>query len=333
MDLTTTYLGMTLPHPFIVGASPLTGDLDRVKRLVDAGASAVVMHSLFEEQILDEEARDEREVRAVEESFAEALTYFPRREEYGFDPDGYLKQLARIRATAGVPVIGSFNGVTRGGWLEYAREIEKAGADALELNLYSVPADPDVKGAEIEERYLQVVREVRGALSIPVAVKLSPFFSSLPDFVRRLEGAGVNGVVLFNRFYQPDIDVENLETVPTLTLSDSSELLLRLRWLAILSGRVRISLAVTGGVHTAKDAIKAIMVGAHGILMVSALLKHGPGYLRRVREETERWMELHEYESLEQMRGSMSLLRCPDPSAYERGNYVKILLRKPVIQK
>jgi dihydroorotate dehydrogenase (fumarate) len=326
MDLSTTYLGLTLPHPLMPGASPLVDDLDTVRRLEDAGAAAIILHSLFEEQILSEHFREVQDVEAPEETFPEALTYHPHRDEYvGIGPDKYLEWVHKIKEIVGVPVLASLNGISTSAWVEYATKCEQAGADALELNVYFVATDPEESGEAVEKRVVEVVQAVRGAVKIPIAVKLSPFFSSLPHLAKRLEAVGANGMVLFNRFYQPDIDVEELEVVPKLRLSSSSELLLRLHWLAILSGRADLSLGATGGVHTALDAVKVVMAGAHGVQMVSALLKNGPEHLRKVRDEMTSWMEQHEYESVDQMRGSMSLLKSPDPAAFERVNYVRIL--------
>lgn len=327
MDLTCTYLGLTLPHPLMPGASPLVDDLDTVRRLEDAGAAAIVCHSLFEEQVLNEEYREEQDVDAAEATFPEALTYYPRRDEFRvIGADRYLEQVRKIKEAVGVPVIASLNGTTTGGWVDYATRLEEAGADALELNVYLLATDPLETGVLIENRVVATTQAVKERVGIPVAVKLSPFFSSLPNLVKRLEeDAGADGVVLFNRFYQPDIDVEKLEATPTLRLSDSSELLLRLRWLAILSDRVGLSLGASGGVHTAADAIKAVMAGAHGVQLVSALLRNGPAHLQRIREEMATWMEQHGYASVVQMRGSMSLRTSPDPAAFERGNYVRIL--------
>jgi len=325
MDLSTTYLGFPLPHPLMPGASPLVDDLDMVRRLEDAGAAAIVMHSLFEEQITREQLGSVHDMMVHEDSFAEALSYFPSPDEYALGPDRYLEQLRRVKAMVDVPVIGSLNGTTPQGWLSYAKQIQEAGADALEVNFYHVATDPQESGAAVEQRLLDVVRLVKAAVTIPVAVKLSPFFSSLPYVAQQLDALGADGLVLFNRFYQPDIDPEALEAVPRLNLSTSDELLMRVRALATLSGRVRASLAATGGAHTAIDALKAVMAGAHAVQMVAALLHHGPPHLRTVREELARWLEDHEYESLRQAQGSMSLLRCPDPDAFERGNYMRVL--------
>lgn len=307
------------------GASPLVQDLDTVRRLEDAGAAAIVMHSLFEEQIVHEQFTALHHVEAHAESYAEALSYFPRPGEFALGPEQYLEQVARVKATVSIPVIASLNGVTVGGWAEYARRIQQAGADALELNIYFVATDPQETGRAVEQRTLDILRAVRQATTLPVAVKLSPFYSSVANLAAELSEAGADGLVIFNRFYQPEIDIEELEVAPRLELSNGSELLLRLRWLAVLFGRTRTSLAVTGGVHSAADAIKAIMAGADAVQMVSALLVRGPQYLRTVRQEIESWMEAHEYDSLQQMRGSMSLSRVSDPQAFERGNYVRVL--------
>ena len=325
MDMRTEYLGLKLDSPLMPGASPLGDSLDMVRRLEDAGAAAIVMRSLFEEQITREMMGKILVVEEHEESFAEALSYFPKPSEFSLGPDEYLDQLRGICEAVSVPVIGSVNGITARGWLDYAKQIEEAGADALELNVYYLATDPNEESAAVEARTLEIVRAVKAALRIPVAVKLSPFFSALPHFVRELEQAGADGLILFNRFYQPDIDVENLEAAPTLHLSDPSELLLRLRWLAIVKPAVKVPLAVSGGVHSGIDAIKSVMAGASAVQVVSALLKNGPGHLKQMRVEMERWMEEHEYESLRQMLGSMSLAHCPDPNAFSRANYMRIL--------
>lgn len=325
MDLSTTYLGFRLPHPLMPGASPLVDDLDTVRRLADAGAPAIVMHSLFEEQILQDQLATFYHTETPAESFAEALSYFPRPGEFALGPEQYLAQIERIKRIVDVPVIASLNGVSLGGWVEYARRMRDAGADALELNVYYMAADPRETAAEVERRAVDILRAVKQAVTIPVAVKLSPFFSSLAHFAAELDAAGADGLILFNRFYQPDIDVETLEVTPRLELSANSELLLRLRWLAVLSCQVRASLAASGGVHTGLDAIKSVMAGAGAVQMVSALLRRGPEYLRIVRREMEQWMEEHDYKSLDQMRGSMNLARCPNPGAFERANYMRIL--------
>ena len=325
MDLSTTYLGFRLPHPFLPGASPLVDDLDTVRRLEDAGAAALVMHSLFEEQIAREQVAVARYLDAPSDSFAEALTYLPNPESFALGPEEYLEQIHKLKAAVSIPVIASLNGSTDGGWLGYSRLMEHAGADALELNVYALATDFDVSSEMIERRTLHMLESIKDSIAIPVAVKLSPFYTSLPHFARRLAERGADGLVLFNRFYQPDIDVETLEVAPTLRLSDSAELLLRLRWLAILSGRLDTSLAVTGGVHTSLDAVKAIMAGADAIQLVSTLLRHGPEQLAALRRDLALWLEEHEYDSLEQMKGSMNLQRCPNPAAHERANYMTIL--------
>jgi dihydroorotate dehydrogenase (fumarate) len=325
MDLSTTYLGFTLPHPFMPGASPLVDDLDTVRQLEDAGAAAIVMHSLFEEQLVGEQLAHAAYAEALGESSPEAHSYLPAPAAFALGPEEYLEQVRRIKAAVAVPVIASLNGSDPGGWLAYARLLAQAGADALELNIYELATDPAQPAGAIEEQVVAMVRAVRGCVSIPVAVKLSPFYTALAHLAAQLDGAGVEGLVLFNRLYQPDLDVEQLEVVPSLRLSDSSELPLRITWLAVLSAYVRPSLAVSGGVHTALDAVKAIMAGAHAVQMVSALLRHGPQHLGAVREATAQWLEEHEYESLRQLQGSMSYARCPDPKAFARVNYVKVL--------
>lgn len=325
MDLSTTYLGFKLPHPFMPGASPLADSLDSVKRVEDAGAAAVVMRSLFEEQIVGEQLATARSMEMHGDSYAEALSYFPDPDKFVLGPDEYLEHVRKVKEAVGIPVIGSLNGTTAGGWLDYAKLIQDAGADALELNVYGVATDPDETGAQIVERTIEMVRAVEKAMRIPLAVKLSPYYSSVANVAKRLVEAGAEGIVVFNRFYQPDIDVEELEVTPSLSLSNAGPLLLRLRWLAIMSGRIQADLAVTGGVHTCLDAVKSIMCGAHAVQMVSALLKRGPQYIQTMRQELSAWLEEHEYESLAQMRGNMSLLKCPNPKAFERANYMQIL--------
>lgn len=325
MDLSTNYLGFNLPHPFMPGASPLADNLDSVRRLEDAGAAAIVMRSLFEEQLIAEGLATHSSMDGPADSFAEALSYFPTPDEFVLGPDEYLEQLRKIKQAVHVPVIASLNGATLGGWLDYARQIQQAGADALELNIYFVATDMDEGGEVVVKRTVDMVAAVKKVVSLPVAVKLSPYYSSLANVAKQLDAVKVDGMVLFNRFYQPDIDVENLEVEESLTLSHSGALLMRLRWLAILSGRVQADLAVTGGVHTCLDAVKAIMCGAHSVQVVSALLTGGAQHLKKLREEVARWLDEHEYESLKQMQGSMSLLKCPNPKAFERANYMHIL--------
>ncbi len=325
MDLRTTYLGLPLAHPVMPGASPLVDDLDTVKRLEDAGASAIVMHSLFEEQITQEREGIHRAMDAHAESFAEALSYFPEPEEFHLGPDRYLEQIRKIRATVSIPVIASLNGTTDSGWLSYAKLMQDAGAHALELNVYRIAADPNVPGTVVDQDAENILRTVKRGLTIPVAMKMGPFFSSFANVARQLDDLGVDGLVLFNRFYQPDIDPEALEAVPALQLSDSSDLLLRLRWLAILSGRVRCSLAATGGVHTPLDLVKAIMAGAHAVQIVSTILRHGPRQIGALKQGLADWMEKHEYESVAQMTGAVSHRTSADPALFERANYMRVL--------
>ncbi len=325
MDLSTTYLGFKLPHPIMPGASPWGLDLDKVRQMEDAGAAAIVMPSLFEEQIIKESLATTDAMDTPANSFAEALSYFPNIEEFRIGPEEYLETVRKVKAAVKVPVIASLNGVTKGGWLDYAKLMAQAGADAIELNVYYLATDMDECGRDVENRAIELLTAVKAAVKIPVAVKLSPFYSSIPCMAGLLDKAKADGLVLFNRFYQPDINVETLEMERVLHLSTSEELLLRLRWLAVLSGRVNASLACSGGVHTVADAIKAVMTGANAVQMVSAVLKNGPAVIKTIRTQMAEWLEKHEYSSLEQMQGSMNLARSPDPSAYERANYVHIL--------
>ncbi|MBI3779891.1 MAG: dihydroorotate dehydrogenase-like protein [candidate division NC10 bacterium] len=325
IDLSTTYLGSTLKNPLVVSSSPLCEKIDNIRRMEDAGAAAVVLHSLFEEQITLESHHLDRYLSHGTESFAESLTYFPDMVDYNLGPDAYLEHLRQAKVAVDIPIIGSLNGISTGGWISYAKKIQEAGADALELNLYYIPTDPDLSGAQVEQMYVDLVRDVKASVSIPVAVKLGHSFSAFANLARRLDQAGANGLVLFNRFYQPDFDLENLEVVHTLTLSSSYELLLRLHWIAILYGHIRADLAVTGGVHTAHDVLKAMMAGARVTMMTSALLKNGIGHLTTVRSDLLAWMEGHEYESIRQMQGSMSHRSVAEPAAFERANYIKVL--------
>jgi dihydroorotate dehydrogenase (fumarate) len=291
----------------------------------DAGASAVVLPSLFEEQITLESHHLDRYLSHGTESFAESLTYLPDMLDYNLGPDGYLELIRRAKFVVDIPIIGSLNGVSTGGWITYAKKIQEAGADALELNTYHIPTDPELTGAQVEQMYLDLVRDVKASVRIPVAIKLSPNFSAIPNMARRLDQAGADALVMFNRFYQPDFDLENLEVVPSLILSGSYELLVRLTWVAIVYGHIRADLAITGGVHTALDVLKAMMVGARVAMMTSALLTHGIGHLNTVRADLLTWMEQHEYESIRQMQGSMSHRSVANPAAFERGNYMKVL--------
>ena len=325
LDLSTTYLGLKLSSPLMPGASPLVDNLDRVRAMQDAGASAIVMHSLFEEQIDREMKAEYAHLRRHEDVFAEAASFFPESGDYALGPQEYLEHIRRVKEACKLPVIGSLNGSQLGGWVEYANLIQQAGADALELNLYYLATDGAVSGEEVEEQVLDIVRTVKAGVKIPVAVKLSPFFSSLSHMAKEIELSGADGLVLFNRFDQPDIDLETLEVVPKLDLSTPEELRLRLRWLAILFGQVKIPMACTGGAHSAGDIAKSILAGAASVQVVSALLKHGPGHLRVLLDGLKQWMEQQEYESVSQMRGALSLQNCPDPAAFERANYLKIL--------
>ena len=325
MDLTTTYLGLKLKNPLVPSASPLSHTLDSMKRLEDNGASAIVMYSLFEEQIAHESAELNHYLSYGTESFAEALTYFPEVDEYNLGPDEYVELLHKAKASLGIPVIGSLNGISTGGWVKFARKIEEAGADAIELNVYYIPTDPKLTGADVEDRYLDVLRSVKGTVKIPVSMKLSPFFSSLSNMAHRLDAAGADGLVLFNRFYQPDIDLESLDVTPNVILSTPQALRLPLRWVAILHGRVKASLAATSGIHSTQDVLKMLMAGADVTMMCSALLRNGPQRLKEILAELDRWMLEHEYVSVKQMKGSMSQKSIADPAAFERANYMKAL--------
>ena len=327
MDLKTTYLGLKLKNPLVPSASPLSRSLDGMKRLEDAGAAAIVMYSLFEEQIEHEGAELEHYLAYGSRAHSEALDYFPRPEEYNMGPDQYVDLLHSAKGSLAIPVIGSLNGISTGGWIDYAKKMEQAGADAIELNIYYIPTDPVLTSQEVEERYVNVLHAVRRAVKVPIAVKLSPYFSSLANIAIRLDKAGANGLVLFNRFYQPDFDLDALEVTPNVILSTSDAIRLPLRWVAILHGVVKTSLAGTGGIHTAEDVIKMVMAGADVAMMCSALLKHGPKHLTTVLEDLNKWMVEHEYLSIEQMKGSMSQASVADPAAFERANYMKALNR------
>jgi dihydroorotate dehydrogenase (fumarate) len=324
-DLSTNYLGLTLKNPIVVSPSPLCEDLGAVRRMEDAGAAAVIMQSLFEEQLTLESNDLDRYLSHGTESFAESLTYFPDMTRYNLGPDGYLEHLRRVKAAVGIPVLGSLNGVSTGGWISYAKKIEEAGADGLELNVYYIPTNPEMSGAQVEQMYLDLVRDVRASVRIPVAVKLGPYFSAMANTAHRLDQAGADALVLFNRFYQPDFDLDKLEVVPNLRLSTSDELRLRLRWAAILFGHIRCDLAITGGIHTADDVLKAMMAGAKVAMTTSALLMHGVEHLTTLRAGVVSWMEEHEYESIRQMQGSMSQKSVAEPAAFERANYMRVL--------
>ena len=325
MDLTTTYLGLKLAHPVVPSASPLSRNLDSIRRLEDAGAPAIVMYSLFEEQIENESQVLHHFLEYGVESFAEAARYFPDWRYYNVGPDEYLALVQAAKAATNIPIIASLNGISSGGWIEYARRIEQAGADALELNIYYIPTDPHITGWHVEERYLDVLHAVRQAVKIPIALKLGPFFSSLANMALHFANAGANALVLFNRFYQPDFDLNLLEVVPHLVLSDSDELRLPLRWVAILYDRVPIELVISTGVHTHVDVLKGLMAGARVTMMTSELLRHGAQRIGEIVRDMRNWMEEHEYESVAQMQGSMSQKSVANPAAFERANYMKVL--------
>jgi dihydroorotate dehydrogenase (fumarate) len=325
VDLTTNYLGLTLKNPLVPSASALSNKIDNIKKMEDAGASAVVLESLFEEQIRMDTQDFETGLEHGTESFAEALSYFPKPTEYRLGPEMYLEHVAQARAAVKVPIIASLNGASVGGWTQYAKDIQQAGASALELNVYYIPTDLDLAGAEVEQTYIEILKEVRKAVTIPVAVKLSPFFSNTGNMAKRLDQAGADALVLFNRFYQPDINLENLEVEHTILWSTPQARRLPLRWIAILYGRVKAQLAATSGIHTAQDAIKMIMAGASVTQLCSVLYKQGVEHIAQIERDMTRWMEEHEYESVQQMRGCLSQKNCPDPSAFERAQYMRAL--------
>jgi dihydroorotate dehydrogenase (fumarate) len=329
MNLTTRYLGFKLRTPLVPSASPLSEKIDNIKRMEDAGASAVVFHSLFEEQV----RRDHHELQYYldqgTESYAESLTYFPEPAEFKVGPEAYLGHIAEAKAAVDIPIIGSLNGTTFGGWMTYARQIEEAGADALELNIYSIPSDPEVSGEDIETSYLTILAAIKAQLKIPVAVKLSPFFTNFARFAQRADRNGANALVLFNRFYQPDIELETLEISPNVLLSTPMAMRLPMRWIAMLYGRIGANLAATSGIHRATDALKMLMAGADVTMLCSVLLRRGIEHIRVLEREMQEWMEEHEYESVEQLKGSMSQKNCPDPSAFERAQYMRALAMYP----
>ena len=325
MNLTTNYLGMVLKNPIVASSSPLSHTVDSIRRLEDAGAAAVVMYSLFEEQIGFDSYYIDYHLTQGTDSYAESISYFPDMQSYNVGPDELLKLIRRARETVDIPIIGSLNGTSVGGWTDYATLIEEAGADALELNIYYVPANTAITGPEIETLYLDILSTVRQVVSIPVAVKLSPYFSSVANMASRLAEQGADGLVLFNRFYQPDFDLDNLEVAPRLVLSNSDDLRLPLRWVAIMYGRVKADLAITSGIHTAQDVIKGLMAGAQVTMMASELLKNGVRRIGQVLNEIVSWSNEHEYESVIQMIGAMSQKHCAEPAAFERANYMKIL--------
>jgi dihydroorotate dehydrogenase (fumarate) len=325
MDLTTNYLGMTLKNPLVPSSSPLMRTLESLRAMEDAGAAAVVLHSLFEEQITQESHTLNHYLTQGVESFAEALSYVPEAPDYNTGPDEYLEHIQRAKKALDIPVIASLNGVSTGGWVKYAKQIEEAGADALELNVYYIPTDPNLTGSEVEQIYLDVLKDVKTAVSLPIAMKLNPYFSSLANTARNLADAGAGSLVMFNRFYQPDLDLENLEVVPNLKLSTSTELRLPLRWIAILYGQVNTDLALTTGVHTVTDVLKGVAAGAAITMLASELLRNGIGRLQVLKLGVEEWLIENEYESLAQLQGSLSQINCAEPAAFERANYMRVL--------
>jgi dihydroorotate dehydrogenase (fumarate) len=324
-DLSTIYLGLNLKNPLVASASPLSKKVENAKKLEEAGVSAIVMYSLFEEQIIHDSLELDHYLTRGTYSFAEALTYLPDLETYNMGPEKYLGHVSALKKALSIPVIASLNGVSKGGWVRYARLMQDAGADAVELNMYYLSADPNLTGQELEDNYVDLVAEVKAAISVPLAVKLSPFITSLPNFARRLVTAGADGLVLFNRFYQPDFDLQELEVVRTLELSDSSDLLLPLRWISILYGKVDADLALTSGVHTAQDVLKSMMAGARVAMLASAILQDGYEIVPSILTDLQAWMETYEYESIKQMQGSMSQKSVAEPAAFERSNYIRIL--------
>lgn len=325
IDLSTTYLGLKLKSPLVASSSPLCEDIGNIRRMEDAGAAAIVLHSLFEEQIqIDSQALDVA-ISAAEERGPEAATLLPDVGRFRVGPEGYLEHIRKAKQAVGIPIVASLNGASSGGWIEYARQMQQAGADAMELNIYYVPVDPELTGEQVERKYIELVKAVKGGVSIPVSVKLGPYFSSMANMARKLVDAGADGLVLFNRFYQPDYDLESLEVVPNLILSSQYELLLRLHWVAVLYGSIKADMAITGGVHTATDVVKSMMAGARVAMMTSALLKRGVKYLDTLTTELLQWLGDHEYDSIRQMQGSMSRNAVPKPSAFERANYMKVL--------
>ena len=323
IDLSTDYLGLKLRTPLVPSASPLSQEIGTIRRLEDAGASAVVLYSLFEEQLRQEMVELDHHLSAATESFSESLSFFPHASEFRLGPEGYLEHIRKAKEAVKIPIIASLNGATVSGWTKFAKAIEEAGADALECNIYYIPTDPDLKSADVEQAYIDIVWAVKSAVSIPVAVKLSPFFSNLANMAKRLDEAGADGLVLFNRFYQPDIDLDELEVRPNVLLSTPQALRLPLTWIGILYGRLQASLAASSGVHDPQDAIKLLMVGANVTMLCSSLLRNGVNHIRHMERGITEWMEQHEYESVHQMQGSMSQVRCPDPSAFERAQYMR----------
>ncbi len=330
MNLTTSYLGFKLRTPLVPSASPLSEKIDNIKRMEDAGAPAVVFHSLFEEQVRRERHELQYYLDQGTESYAEALTFFPEHAEFKVGPEAYLEHISQAKAAVSIPIIGSLNGTTFGGWMNYAQQIEQAGADALELNIYSIPSDPEQSAEDIESSYLTILSSVKAQLKIPVAMKLSPFFTNFAQFAHRADNHGADALVLFNRFYQPDIELETLEISPNVLLSTPMAMRLPMRWIAMLYGRIGGSLAATSGIHRATDALKMLMAGADVTMLCSVLLRRGIEHIQVIEREMREWMEEHEYESVEQLKGSMSQKNCPDPSAFERAQYMRALSSYPM---
>jgi len=325
MDIATKYLGMKLKSPLVVSASPLSENIDTIKQMEENGASAVVLYSLFEEQLTTEEQELHYHTTSSADSFAEALSYFPEPEEYKLGPEEYLDHITKAKASVGIPIIASLNGYSRGGWVEYASKMEQAGADALELNIYYIPADPALTGESVEQEYIEIVKAVKAQVKIPVAVKLSPYFSNMANMASKIGAAGADGLVLFNRFYQPDIDLDQLEVTPNVKLSRSYDLRLPMRWIAILYNKIKVDFAATSGIHTGMDVIKMMMVGANVTMLNSVLLRQGVGMIGTIERQMKEWMDENEYESVAQMQGSMSQQNLADPAAYERAQYMKAL--------
>jgi dihydroorotate dehydrogenase (fumarate) len=325
MDLTTKYLGLNLRSPLVVSASPMSEDIDNVKRMEDSGAAAVVLYSLFEEQLRQDRLELDKNLQQGTESFAEALTYFPEPDDFRLGPEEYLKHIADAKKATRIPIIASLNGSSEGGWTEYAKKIQQAGADAIELNIYYIPTDMNLTGTEVEMNYLDILKAVKANVSIPVAMKLSPFFSNFANMAKRLDQAGANGLVLFNRFYQPDIELESLEVKPNILLSTPMAMRLPLRWVALLHGHVKASLAATSGIHRASDVLKMLLVGADVTMLCSTIIRHGIPQIAIIERDLVAWLTEHEYESVNQLRGSLSQEKCAEPAAFERAQYMKAL--------
>jgi dihydroorotate dehydrogenase (fumarate) len=325
MDLTTKYLGLKLRSPLVVSASPMSEDIDNIKRMEDAGAAAVVLYSLFEEQLRHDRLELHKNLEQGTDSFAESLTYFPEPDDFRLGPEEYLKHISAAKKAARIPIIASLNGSSEGGWTEYAKKIQQAGADAIELNIYYIPTDMNLTGTEVEMTYLDILKAVKANVTIPVSVKLSPFFSNFANMAKRFDQAGANGLVLFNRFYQPDIELESLEVKPNILLSTPMAMRVPLRWIALLHGRVNASLAATSGIHRASDVLKMLMAGADVTMLCSTIIRHGIPQIAIIERDMESWLQEHEYESVAQLKGSLSQQKCPEPAAFERAQYMKAL--------